>query len=216
MFPFTDILRVSRFRSRKKNSSFETSHSSNAKIGAEVTRIQTISRDDSPEKNDDDDNSDDDDDNSDDCNEESEYPSLSSVGSGGSMGSGGDSSSPSLTQSMAMVEQVLSNGCIDRFEKIDRLEAILSAATQVSQPASTSPGLSSSRPSSACCICHCHSQTSASPMAVSPLQSIASHAVHSTATPRYDAQCQTLSTGDIVITKVFFADCADVKEKLSV
>lgn len=178
--------------------------------------IYFLCRDGSPDKNDDDDNSDDDEEDDEECNDESEFPSLSSVGSGGSMGSGGGGgdSSPSLTHSMAMVEQVLSNGSIDRLEKIDRLEAILSAATQgSSQPSSVSPTGISSRNSSACCHCHCHSQHTPSPPVLgSPLHSMALNMNSpSGITPSLngtaqlsDAQCQTLSTGDIVITKVFF------------
>ncbi|CAL4069802.1 unnamed protein product, partial [Meganyctiphanes norvegica] len=193
------------------------------KVAKKLERLQSKKdRDDSPDKNGDDDDSDDDEDDERECLDEGEYPSLSSVGSGGSQGSGGllsprpDGVSPSLTTSMAMVEQVLSNGAMDRLEKIDRLEAILAAATQVS--GSSSPVISRSSPGT-CCQCQCHgglgtggSQGGPSPLA-SPPHSL-NHVPASAFTSKSDVQCQTLSTGDIVITKVFFPDSPDnVKDK---
>lgn len=187
-------------------------------------------RDESPDKNDDDDdNSDDDDDDERDGVEEGEYPSLSSVGSGGSGGSGGGllsprcdgeadadgyGGSPSLTTSMNMVEQVLSNGTMDRLEKIDRLEAILAAATQLSGGSSPA-GTTTSSPAAQCC-CHCHSYSQGAPLSpqTSPPPSLNSVPSSSAPTSKADAECQTLSTGDIVITKVFFPDSPDnVKDK---
>ncbi|KAK7077852.1 hypothetical protein SK128_007053 [Halocaridina rubra] len=206
------------------------------KVAKKLERLQSKKdRDDSPDKNgdDDDDNSDDDDDDDRDGVEDGEYPSLSSVGSGGSGGSGGGllsprcdgegdgegyGGSPSLTTSMNMVDQVLSNGAMDRLEKIDRLEAILAAATQVSDPSSP-VGTNSSSTAPCCCPCHGYSQG----VTVSP-QSSPPHSLHhphsnvmlpaSALSSKADAQCQTLSTGDIVITKVFFPDSPDnVKDK---
>lgn len=130
-----------------------------------------------------------------------------------------------------MVEQVLSNEAMDRLEKIDRLEAILAAATQGSGSSSPAPPSSGTRPTSSCC-CRCHhdslqthNSTHASPPAsLLTSQQMAPSSPFTTTTtsvstpvnasiasisPRTDAQCQTLSTGDIVITKVFFPDSPD-------
>lgn len=184
-------------------------------------------RDESPDKNgeEEDENSEDDDDDERDGVEDGEYPSLSSVGSGGSGGSGGGllsprcdgevdgdgyGGSPSLTTSMNMVEQVLSNGTMDRLEKIDRLEAILAAATQVSGSSSPVPTSTSSPPATCCCHCHRSPQEALISPQMSPPQSL--HSVPSSSSAfisKSDAVCQTLSTGDIVITKVFFPDSPD-------
>ena len=106
---------------------------------------------------------------------------------------------------MAMVDQVLNNGTMDRLERIHRLEEILSAATISSSPSS------SDNPSQdavgSCCHCQCHAQDVLSPH-TSPSQTLGANS-SKTNNPRTDVQCQTLSTGDIVITKVFFPDSID-------
>ncbi|XP_037069403.1 uncharacterized protein LOC119090657 [Pollicipes pollicipes] len=113
-------------------------------------------------------------------NGDSEYPSLSSMASNNSVESGGrtsgDSStaestggvlsprcvtSPSISQSMAMVDEVLSNGKLGRLERIHRLEEVLSAATQGAETAAALPA------------------------------------------ETRDAAVQTLSTGEVVITKLY-------------
>jgi exonuclease 3'-5' domain-containing protein 1 len=80
----------------------------------------------------------------------------------------------SLTESMQMVDDILSNGNLDRLDRIERLETILAQAT-------TEAFL---RPS----------PTAASKLFLSPAM--------------VDAETQTLSTGDIVITKVYFPEGA--------
>ena len=106
---------------------------------------------------------------------------------------------------------------MDRIEKIHKLEAILSAATQPSQPSSPDILQQQDPPSGSggCCNCQCHSQSTGSPL-TSPPQSLStpgSGGSSAISTPRTDVQCQTLSTGDIVITKVFFPDSGDnIKE----
>lgn len=100
-------------------------------------------------------------------------------------------SSLSLTASMQLVDEILSDQRIEKLDKIERLEAILSAAT-ASSPSSIA--LSSSELSSSCCNCDCHSNKY-----VMQRDSLSG---------RYIAEvgCQTLSTGDIVITKVYFPE----------
>lgn len=64
---------------------------------------------------------------------EQDYASLDSVPSDNSLPGGTfsprSSEPPSLTESMHMMDEILSNKTMDRFSKIDKLEAILSAAT---------------------------------------------------------------------------------------
>lgn len=65
---------------------------------------------------------------------EQEYPSLDSVPSDNSLQgtntfSPRNSEPPSLTESMLMMDEILSDKTMDRIERIDKLEAILSAAT---------------------------------------------------------------------------------------
>lgn len=72
---------------------------------------------------------------SDDDNEniDQEYPSLDSVPSDNSLTGGTfsprNSEPPSLTESMHLMDEILSDTSMDRMAKIDKLEAILSAAT---------------------------------------------------------------------------------------
>lgn len=63
-----------------------------------------------------------------------EYPSLDSVPSDNSLqgmitSSPRCSEPPSLTESMQILDEILSDKTMDRIERIDKLEAILSAAT---------------------------------------------------------------------------------------
>lgn len=64
---------------------------------------------------------------------EQEYPSLDSVPSDNSLQgptfSPRSSEPPSLTESMQLMDEILSDKTMDRIERIDKLEAILSAAT---------------------------------------------------------------------------------------
>lgn len=80
----------------------------------------------------------------------------------------------SLTESMQMVDDILSNGNLDRLDRIERLETILAQATTEAFM----------RPS----------PTAANKLFLSPAM--------------VDAETQTLSTGDIVITKVYFPEGA--------
>lgn len=65
---------------------------------------------------------------------EQEYASLDSVPSDNSLPGAGtfsprNSEPPSLTESMQLMDEILSDTTMDRMAKIDKLEAILSAAT---------------------------------------------------------------------------------------
>lgn len=63
---------------------------------------------------------------------EQEYPSLDSSDNslqGPMTFSPRNTEPPSLTESMQLMDEVLSNKTMDRYERIDKLEALLSAAT---------------------------------------------------------------------------------------
>ena len=126
-------------------------------------------------------------------------PDTSLVGSNGCPLS--PYSSLSLTASMQLVDEILSDQRMEKMDKIERLEAILSAATASSPSASMTLSSSelSERVSSSCCACDCHT---------SGPSSTNIRYVRESATGKnlVDSACQTLSTGDIVITKVFFPD----------
>lgn len=89
---------------------------------------------------------------------------------------------------MQMVDEILSDGRMDRFEKIEKLEAILSAVTgsTTDQFSSSSADVSPIK-----CICSCQDKNK---------------------NPRSDRNtgisvaCQTYSTGDVVITKIFLTE----------
>lgn len=119
--------------------------------------------------------SNDDSDNEDDY-DNGDYPSMDSEIS---LASPETSLSPrptSLTESMQMVEDILSDSSMERMDRIDRLESILAAATQ-----------------------HALTPTSGASPGNLNLQVISN-------TSKVDAGTQTMSTGDIVITKVYFPE----------
>nr|CAD7459205.1 unnamed protein product [Timema tahoe] len=160
---------------------------------------------------------DDDDDDDEACNGDSEYPSLDSYHSGRTSPSenspsGGflsprtpTSEPPSLTEHMQLMDEVLADGRMAKLEKIERLEAILSAAAVAvsSSHLDSSPGVHAqsllrSSEDGLCCLCDCHHEALAStapPSRLSRRGGIGS-----------EVACQTLSTGDIVITRIFFTE----------
>ncbi|XP_039437326.1 uncharacterized protein LOC120418858 isoform X3 [Culex pipiens pallens] len=158
---------------------------------------------------------------------EQDYQSLDSVpsdnslpgtgtgggsGGGGGGGSGGtgtfspkSSEPPSLTESMQLMDEILSNTTMDRMARIDKLEAILSAATLLpnDQPSKKDEIKGRSSKSSSTSV------TGASSGGSSKLSSRLQHGTTPPPAPKAEtreASCQTLSTGDIVITKIFFKE----------
>ncbi|CAD1472565.1 unnamed protein product, partial [Heterotrigona itama] len=130
--------------------------------------------------------------------EDSEYHSMESYTSenshSGSILSPRNSDTPSLTESMQMVDEILSDGRMDRFEKIEKLEAILSAVTgsATDQLSSNSADVSLTK-----CICPCQDKNKSPRSDRNTGSSVA---------------CQTYSTGDIVITKIFLTE--EEKERI--
>lgn len=113
----------------------------------------------------------------------------------------------SLTESMQMVDLILSDNKIDRLDKIDKLEAILSAVTLL--PSENEVSVTNK------CSCNCHLGKNGSIAALfDPNSRVLSP------TNRYESfngdgdvvykenhtnfGTQTLSTGDIVVTKIYF------------
>ncbi|XP_014473702.1 PREDICTED: uncharacterized protein LOC106743909 [Dinoponera quadriceps] len=134
------------------------------------------------------DSSDDDDE---DKTDDVEYPSMESYTSENSH-SGGilsprNADTPSLTESMQMVDEILSDGRMDRLEKIEKLEAILSAVTS---SATDQLSANSAEASPTKCVCSCQGDKTDSPQAAIGTS----------------VACQTLSTGDIVITRIFISE----------
>ncbi|XP_029725728.1 uncharacterized protein LOC109417065 isoform X2 [Aedes albopictus] len=140
--------------------------------------------------------------------------SLPGTGSSGGPGTFSPKSSepPSLTESMQLMDEILSNTTMDRMAKIDKLEAILSAATLLpnDQPAKKEEQKGRTPKSS-----------SALGPSLGGSNKPSRHQSQHGATPppppqqpkaeMKEAGCQTLSTGDIVITKIFFKEEQDKK-----
>ncbi|XP_033339239.2 egl_like_exo domain-containing protein [Megalopta genalis] len=151
------------------------------KVARKLEKLENIGQDKGDSSDDDDEDKVDD-----------EYHSMESYTSENSH-SGGilsprNTDTPSLTESMQMMDEILSDERMDRFEKIEKLEAILSAVTGsvTDQFSSSSADASPSK-----CTCSCRDKTK-SPQT--------DHNV------RNSVACQTYSTGDIVITKIFLTE----------
>ncbi|KAL7286225.1 hypothetical protein TKK_0019499 [Trichogramma kaykai] len=143
-------------------------------------------------------NSSDEDDNGSCKNEDAEYQSLESYNSdNGCFGLSRSSEPPSLTESMQMVDEILADNQMDGYEKIERLEAILSAAT-----GSTSNEVdeSSSRSTPSRCSCACQGSKRSSPSEPK--------------VNRKESSSQTISTGDIVITRIYYTEEEEERERL--
>lgn len=163
-------------------------------------------------------------DSDDDCDViEQDYQSLDSMpsdnslpGTGSSGGPGTfspkNSEPPSLTESMQLMDEILSNTTMDRMAKIDKLEAILSAATLLpnDQPAKKEEPKGRTPKSSSIMV---------GPSMGNSIKPSRHQSQHGATPPppqqpkaeMKEAGCQTLSTGDIVITKIFFKEEQDKK-----
>lgn len=156
---------------------------SSAKVAKKLEKLENLGQDRDGDSSDDD--------------NDHEYPSLES-----------DALSPrsseptSLTESMQLVDSILSDCKIDRLDKIDRLEAVLSAVTGSER---------------CCCACHKNGNAVANNRSayfsdavrvVSPTNRFVpvgdGSAVVSLKENCRSAFTQTLSTGDVVVTKIYF------------
>ncbi|XP_066997436.2 myosin heavy chain, non-muscle isoform X4 [Anabrus simplex] len=194
------------------------------KVARKLEKLESVGQDKDTKSDDDDD---DDEEEEDGCNGE-EYPSLDSVNSGKTSPSensfsGGvvsprtpTSEPPSLTESMQLMDEILSDGRMDRLEKIERLESILSAATSavvssVNQQNQTNSGSTvpqvGRNSEGVCCTCNCHNNKSSVDNQNKKNRNECNNVVAS------EVACQTLSTGDIVITRIFFTEEEKEREK---
>ncbi|XP_015114166.1 egalitarian protein homolog [Diachasma alloeum] len=157
------------------------------KVAKKLEKLESLGQD----KNESSD--DDDDDCFDDEEKNEEYPSLDSCTSDNSQNDiTSKMESPSLTETMKMVDEILQDGQMDGFERIDKLEAILSAVTCSTSDKLISDSVHINSPK---CMCQ----------GFSPKKSTIA---------RSEAACQTLSTGDIVITRIFFTEEEKERTKL--
>ncbi|KAG7211295.1 hypothetical protein KM043_010595 [Ampulex compressa] len=156
------------------------------KVARKLEKLENMAHDKGDSSNDEDD----------DKMDDVEYHSLESYTSenwhSGGILSPRNSDTPSLTESMQMVDEILSDGRMDRLEKIEKLEAILSAVTGTTMDQlSTNNTDNSSK--HVCCTCQQEKQAE-------------------TRTGK-DGASQTLSTGDIVITRIFVTE--EEKERVT-
>lgn len=159
---------------------------------------------------------------SDDDDRDNEMASLESNPSD-SISSPHSTQPPSLTESMQMMDEILSDTTMDKVEKINRLEAILSAVAPLSGELEdrfsqtmeqTLPLLKNKDWSNLSqilniesdrkdCCCNCHNQT-ADAVKCNDLNNEVKQA---------EAGSQTLSTGDIVITRIHFREEDKLNER---
>lgn len=129
---------------------------------------------------------------------------------------------PSLTESMQMMDEILSDSTMDKVEKINRLEAILSAVAPLSGEledkfsqtmeqtlpllknkdwSNLSQILNIDSPKKNCC-CNCHT---------SPIEEVKFNEINNK--KNTEVGSQTLSTGDIVITRIYFREEDKLNER---
>ena len=132
---------------------------------------------------------------------------------------------PSLTESMQMMDEILSDTNMDKVEKINRLEAILSAVAPLSGEledkfsqtmeqtlpllknkdwSNLSQILNIGEPDRKNCCCKCHSgydDVKCNDIVVNEIK-------------KSEVGSQTLSTGDIVITRIHFREEDKLNERI--
>lgn len=132
---------------------------------------------------------------------------------------------PSLTESMQMMDEILSDTNMDKVEKINRLEAILSAVAPLSGEledkfsqtmeqtlpllknkdwSNLSQILNIGEPDRKNCSCRCHNHHSLDDVKCNDLKQ----------TKKAEVGSQTLSTGDIVITRIHFREEDKANERI--
>lgn len=95
---------------------------------------------------------------------------------------------PSITESMQMVDEILSDTKMDRLDRIEKLEQVLNSVLAKHENSSSNNNY--------CCVCHCHNKYE-----------------NHTSVSTTEEECQTLSTGDIVITNVFYEQNPKCQER---
>lgn len=126
---------------------------------------------------------------------EQDYPSLES-----DITSPRNSEPTSLTESMQLVDSILNDNKIDRLDKIDKLESILSSAALLPSENEV--------PKVVCSNCSCKMNGYKQERVVSPTKNFVSSVKdidpEITKENHRNVGTQTLSTGDIVVTKIHF------------
>ncbi|XP_044260106.1 egalitarian protein homolog [Tribolium madens] len=147
---------------------------SSAKVAKKLEKLESLGQDNREEEEEDEDQDNDPD-----------YPSLES-----DMTSPRNSEPTSLTESMQLVDSILNDSKIEKFDKLDRLETILSAAAFL--PTGK-------------CQCTCHKNGHNGERVISPTSSFKGEDREVEVKSNHsNVGTQTLSTGDIVVTKIFF------------
>lgn len=126
---------------------------------------------------------------------EQDYPSLES-----DMTSPRNSEPTSLTESMQLVDSILNDNKIDRLDKIEKLESILSAAAFLPSE--------NDLPKAVCSNCSCKLNGYKQERVISPTQDFVSCLIDTDLDilkeNHRNVGTQTLSTGDVVVTKIHF------------
>jgi exonuclease 3'-5' domain-containing protein 1 len=107
-----------------------------------------------------------------------------------------------------MMDEILSDGLMDKVEKMERLEAVLSAAT------SSLDHLAADSAEPSLCVCQCHQKEAPTNVSAttSPMTSLVVGGGGGEG-GRMEVASQTLATGDIVITRIFFTEEEKEKER---
>ncbi|XP_049953777.1 egalitarian protein homolog [Schistocerca serialis cubense] len=174
------------------------------KVARKLEKLESAGQD-KDIKSDEEDDDDDDENGEDGCASGKTSPSSADITSPRTPNSG----PPSLTESMQLMDEILSDGRMDRLEKIEKLESILSAATSAAvvsrsqQTSANSNTQTSSSDEQGPCSCQCHAQKLLNKKPIKEIDCIKST----------DVSCQTLSTGDIVITRIFFTEEEKERER---
>lgn len=140
---------------------------------------------------------------SDEEDNDNDYPSIESDAT-----SPRNSEPTSLTESMQLIDTILGDNKIDRLDKIDKLEAILSAASLLPQSEQQDGGIK-------CCSCGCHRngnrEVNSNDRIISPSSNSFVSACVEVTLPHgcRSIETQTLSTGDVVVTKIHFNETAE-------
>jgi exonuclease 3'-5' domain-containing protein 1 len=163
---------------------------SSAKVAKKLEKLESLGQDNKDDEEDEEEG-----------DPDPDYPSLDS-----DVTSPRNSEPTSLTESMQLVDSILNDGKIDRLDKLDRLETILTAAAFLPTENSDAPVK---------CQCNCHSKLSNGynngERVLSPTNNYKSNGGKDVDVKYNHANVatQTLSTGDVVVTKIFFNENLD-------
>ncbi|KAG5870117.1 hypothetical protein JTB14_026000 [Gonioctena quinquepunctata] len=157
---------------------------SSAKVAKKLEKLESLGQDRDVDSSDEDNDQD--------------YPSLDS-----DVTSPRNSEPTSLTESMQLVDSILNDTKIDRIDKIDKLESILSSAALLPNNFGK-------------CSCNCHAKLNngyKQERVMSPtneyVSSVKDNDPGIVKENHINVGTQTLSTGDIVVTKIFFNETTE-------